>query len=317
SLAYDSGAGNGPFGLGWRLSAPSVRRKTDKGLPRYRDTGDEADTFVLSDAEDLVPMRVESSDGWSEVVRSVTVGSDTYEVQRYRPRVEGGFALIERWRRVTDGRAHWRTLSPDNVRRTYGKGDQARVTDPDDPRRVFEWLLEEEVDERGNVIAWQYAAEDRVNVASHPAERRKGTPGSGVVYRYPKRVSWANTVPDQNPDAGGAGAFRLHLVFDYGEHDADDPELRGFEKHRGPSDGKERQVGLLLRSSDVRPPQHGPIGSEYEGPRDIGIRRGQWRARGSDQALCRGIGWAGGLQERDPIWDHRLQDGSSRRCWRH
>ena len=70
-------------------------------------------------------MRVESA----EVVRSVTVGADVYEVQRYRPRVEGGFALIERWRRVADGRVHWRTLSAANVRRTYGKGDQARVTD--------------------------------------------------------------------------------------------------------------------------------------------------------------------------------------------
>ena len=34
SLAYDSGAGNGPFGFGWRLSLPSITRKTDKGLPR-------------------------------------------------------------------------------------------------------------------------------------------------------------------------------------------------------------------------------------------------------------------------------------------
>ncbi len=28
TLAYDSGAGNGPFGLGWRLSVPSIARKT-------------------------------------------------------------------------------------------------------------------------------------------------------------------------------------------------------------------------------------------------------------------------------------------------
>src|SRR5215210_4899959 len=33
SLAYDSGAGNGPFGLGWSLSLPAITRKTDKGLP--------------------------------------------------------------------------------------------------------------------------------------------------------------------------------------------------------------------------------------------------------------------------------------------
>lgn len=34
SLAYDSGAGNGPFGFGWRLSLPAITRKTDKGPPR-------------------------------------------------------------------------------------------------------------------------------------------------------------------------------------------------------------------------------------------------------------------------------------------
>lgn len=36
TLTYDSGNGNGPFGLGWALSIPSVSRKTSKGLPRYR-----------------------------------------------------------------------------------------------------------------------------------------------------------------------------------------------------------------------------------------------------------------------------------------
>src|SRR6185436_4394443 len=46
SLSYDSGSGNGPFGLGWSLSLPSITRKTDKGLPRYQDT-DDSDVFVL------------------------------------------------------------------------------------------------------------------------------------------------------------------------------------------------------------------------------------------------------------------------------
>ncbi len=50
SLSYDSGAGNGPFGFGWHVSAPSITRKTDKGLPKYRDE-DESDVFILSDAE--------------------------------------------------------------------------------------------------------------------------------------------------------------------------------------------------------------------------------------------------------------------------
>src|SRR5881275_2914135 len=37
SLSYDSGAGNGPFGLGWNLPLPAITRKTDKGLPKYQD----------------------------------------------------------------------------------------------------------------------------------------------------------------------------------------------------------------------------------------------------------------------------------------
>src|SRR5215470_182480 len=45
-LSYDSGAGNGPFGLGWSLSVPNITRKTDKGLPRYRDDID-SDVFVM------------------------------------------------------------------------------------------------------------------------------------------------------------------------------------------------------------------------------------------------------------------------------
>lgn len=33
TISYDSGSGNGAFGLGWKLSIPSITRKTDKGLP--------------------------------------------------------------------------------------------------------------------------------------------------------------------------------------------------------------------------------------------------------------------------------------------
>jgi len=57
SLSYDSGSGNGPFGLGWNLSLPSITRKTDKGLPKYQDA-DNSDEFILSGAEDLVPVLV-------------------------------------------------------------------------------------------------------------------------------------------------------------------------------------------------------------------------------------------------------------------
>src|SRR3954447_13526969 len=53
SLVYSTGNGNGPFGLGWALNIPGVSRKTSKGIPRYDDA---TDTFLLSGAEDLVPV---------------------------------------------------------------------------------------------------------------------------------------------------------------------------------------------------------------------------------------------------------------------
>jgi len=45
---YSSGAGNGVFGL----SIPNISRKTSKNIPKY----DDSDTYLLSNAEDLVPV---------------------------------------------------------------------------------------------------------------------------------------------------------------------------------------------------------------------------------------------------------------------
>ncbi len=72
-LVHSTGNGNGPFGLGWSLSIPGVSRKTARGVPRY----DDRDVFILSGAEDLVP--VERPDA---------------TLTRYQPRTEGLFAEI-------------------------------------------------------------------------------------------------------------------------------------------------------------------------------------------------------------------------------
>src|SRR5260370_30401809 len=50
-LSYNSGSGNSVVGLGWSLDMPSIRRRTDHRLPRYRDD----DTFLLQGYEELVP----------------------------------------------------------------------------------------------------------------------------------------------------------------------------------------------------------------------------------------------------------------------
>lgn len=106
SLSYDSGSGNGPFGFGWSLSLPSITRKTDKGLPRYQDAI-ESDVFILSGAEDLVPVFKKDNDGnWIHDAKGNMVFDEEeregYVVSRFRPRIEGLFARIERWMRLID-----------------------------------------------------------------------------------------------------------------------------------------------------------------------------------------------------------------------
>ncbi|MGW9036845.1 SpvB/TcaC N-terminal domain-containing protein, partial [Streptomyces sp. NPDC055721] len=140
TLSYDSGSGNGPFGLGWSLDVPSVSRTTDKGLPRYLD-GD--DVFQLSGAEDLVP-----------AVFPPARTEGPYEITSYRPRTEGLFARVERWREHATGDTHWRVTSRENVTSVFGRDPAARVADPADPARVFRWLLEETADDRGNLARY-------------------------------------------------------------------------------------------------------------------------------------------------------------------
>jgi hypothetical protein len=208
ALAYDSGSGNGVFGHGWSLGVPMIARKTDKGLPRYRDA-DGSDTFTLSGAEDLVPTLDAAG---SPDIRDETEGGATYRVQRFRPRIEGLFARIERWTRAGDGDVHWRTHTPDNVRTLYGVTGASRVADPADGERIYEWLIEEVRDDRGNVTVYEYVAEDGRGVDPElPEEGHRR--GGAFAQRHLKRVRYANATPH------AADAFHLELVLDYGDHD--------------------------------------------------------------------------------------------------
>ena len=112
-LAYDSGAGNGPFGIGWTLSIPSIRRKTDKGLPRYFDKG-ESDGFLLSGAEDLVPQLEFVDPDWQRVEVDPRNGES---IERFRPRIEGLFARIERRTVTARGTGYWVSVTKSNVKR--------------------------------------------------------------------------------------------------------------------------------------------------------------------------------------------------------
>ncbi len=150
SLTYSTGHGNGLFGFGWGLSIPGVARDAARGVPLYSD---EDDVFLLSGSEQLVPTRP-ASDG----------------AMLYRPRTEGIFARIKRFRSAQDD--YWEVRSRNGLKSLYGHSgasgaDSAVVRDPDDPHRVFSWCLTETTDPFGNRIEYLYERELSANDGPH------------------------------------------------------------------------------------------------------------------------------------------------------
>ncbi|MBL9028167.1 MAG: VCBS repeat-containing protein [Myxococcales bacterium] len=205
SLSYDVGQGQGVFGLGWSLSLPAITRRTDKKIPEYRDSED-SDVFSLAGAEDLTPLHTyeEGPPGTWSWRRHTT---------RYRPRVEGGFAKIERLP-AGDGRSYWQVVTRDNVTHKYGLTSESRIADPANEDRIFTWLLCETRDDRGHVITYHYDAEslDNVPVGKPSEAHRRAGLAPVVANRYLKRVKYGNT----RPGDGTTNCFEL--VFDYGDH---------------------------------------------------------------------------------------------------
>jgi RHS repeat-associated protein len=208
SLSYDSGAGNGPFGLGWTLSLPSITRKTDKGLPQYCDA-EESDVYILSGSEDLVPMLQPDGSRFED-----SASAPGYTIHRYRPRVEGLFARIERWTHQATGNIHWRSIARDNVTTLYGKTAESRIAAPGDPGRVFTWLICESHDDKGNAIVYEYALENDVNVELSLVNERNRT---RTANRYLKRIRYGNRISRLvQPDLTVA-QWMFDVVFDYDE----------------------------------------------------------------------------------------------------
>jgi RHS repeat-associated protein len=229
SISYDSNAGNGAFGFGWSLSLPSITRKTEKGLPKYLDSV-ESDIFILSGAEDLVPHLEENGGQWTRRESRRVIGGQTYVIRAYRPRIEGLFARIERWTNQSDpADTFWRSISRENITTWYGKTEESRIFDPEDPARIFSWLICESHDDKGNLIVYQYKLENSDGVVISQAHERNRTSASRSANRYLKRIRYGNSAPYYPVPAEGRQPpqpetkWLFEAVFDYGEHDPDHP----------------------------------------------------------------------------------------------
>lgn len=248
SLAYNSGAGNGPFGFGWSLSLPSITRKIDKGLPKYQDSQD-SDIFILTGIEDLVPM-LEKDERGNWIPKKVSprkVNGTVYLVRCYRPRVEGLFAYIEQW--ISTAKPEdifWRTISKDNITTWYGKNANSRIADPENPERIFSWLICQSHDDKGNVITYDYKPEDAENIdlsCAHQQNRGDKLDIRRTANRYIKRIHYGNHKPyfpkleaDHPWPEPQMNQWYFEVVFDYGEHDEVNPTSQEINTWRSRQD---------------------------------------------------------------------------------
>lgn len=232
-LSYNSGSGNGTFGLGWSLNLPSIKRKTDKQLPQYQDFF-ESDTFLFSEAEDLVPEFQKENDGSFSldtnenfIIRENDSPDGNFTIRYFKPRIEGLFARIERWQLKGTSEMKWRVITKENFTTLFGWTADARVFDPDDVNRVYQWLPEFSFDDKGNCIKYVYKREDDKGFDPAFLHNRNRFIAGNITYTnlYLKSVLYGNNTPYKSfgDPFNGDPDFLFQLTFDYGEHAAAAP----------------------------------------------------------------------------------------------
>lgn len=225
SLSYNSGAGNGIFGLGWSLNLPSIKRKTDKQLPQYLDS-DDSDTFLYADAEDLVPEFKKGNDGsflkdhtGNYILKEKNSPDGLFNIRSYRPRIEGLFARIERWTAKSGSEIKWRVIAKDNTTTLFGWTEQSRITDPQNPGRIYEWLPERIFDDKGNCNRYIYKKEDNINFDHSATHNRNRIRDAVITYTniYPEKILYGNKTSYSDMDGmePNVADYLFELVFDY------------------------------------------------------------------------------------------------------
>lgn len=233
SLSYNSGSGNGIFGLGWNLGLSSIKRKTDKELPQYLDSID-SDTFLFSEAEDLVPAYQKEPDGsfskdaqGNYIIAEKNSPDGTHRIRYYRPRIEGLFARIERWTEKTTGAIKWRIITKENTTTLFGWTPGAVIADPTNPARVYEWLPEFVFDDKGNCTHYIYKEEDNLGLDTALLHNKNRLSGGNLAYTntYLEKVLYGNQSPyKQFGDAFPPETdYLFSTVFDYGEYNSISP----------------------------------------------------------------------------------------------
>lgn len=135
NISYHSSWGNNIFGLGFRINAPAIFRKSSCKIPVYTDG---YDSFTL-DGEELILTKKEEN-----------IWIYTAEDQKNFQRIEF---------RREESNPFWKIISKDGVVSIYGKDETARISDPEN-NNIYKWNLQYSEDCKGNKTEYSYIKED-------------------------------------------------------------------------------------------------------------------------------------------------------------
>lgn len=222
------------------MGLPTISVDTGDALPRY----DESDGYGATLGGALVPLRDDAG-------RAVARTEAGFRVETFLGQSSTNNIRFERWIEVATGAVHWQSRDTANGVTIYGRAADgtSRIADPDDPRRIHQWLPELTVSARGDAIWYQYQPEDlRGGAGTRLADQSRRR---ALAQRYLKSVHWVNKTPASDVDAFDPerAGWGFHLVFDYGDHDPAAPGLatdRDWPARMDPF--SEYRAGFDLRS---------------------------------------------------------------------
>ncbi|EPS41108.1 hypothetical protein H072_4973 [Dactylellina haptotyla CBS 200.50] len=210
SLVYNSGSGNGPFGVGWSMSGLSrISRSTQPNLPMYT----EDDIFNIDGTEMVAATELKLQDnGWS--------------VQRYISRVGNIGPRIERWSSGSD--MYWKVYSGGGITSIYGRDSESRIANGE---RVFSWLISEAYDNFGSFQKVIFKREDEKGVDLLQCHEIGRTTETRQTQLYPKSILYGNKTPfeitptDDPKQLGNLKdlEFCYEVRLDYGDEGKDWP----------------------------------------------------------------------------------------------
>lgn len=162
-VAYSSTSGNGLLGMGFHLNEDAISVKSSNALPLYN----EKDKYIR---------------GSSELV----LKNNTTDI--YLERRQSSFELIRKM-----GNS-WKVTHNDNALSIYGEDEDAIISDPNDPTKIFKWLISSYSDSHGNKVKYNYSKFEGVN-------------------SYLTSVEYGNYLLD------GSEYFAYKILIDYGQVD--------------------------------------------------------------------------------------------------